>query len=184
MLRETISVLPCFLFYIIWFVFGIQTNKATLSGIIIAIVAIGIVQATLIFLNKIKHNLEPENQNWLILAQKKIRMALYAASGVAVFVCVDLSMALLQSREATISAVRINCHRTSNAPGRASVELESYNGKMCLKLSNKTGSVLYVSEEKVFRSVLIGEYANLTVEIADSQIFGVETYILSATIKK
>lgn len=184
MSREAILTIPCILLIFTWFVSDIQTNKITLSCAIIAVVAIGIVQATSIVLNKIKHKLEPTDQNWLILAQKKIRMALYIASCVSVFVCVDFFMALPQSRVATISALRINCRHTSNVPGRVSTELESYNGKICLKLSNGTGSLLYVPEKKVFRTVSIGEPVSLIVETADSQLFGVDTYFLNATIKK
>ena len=184
MTRENALALMYILLMYLWFTGDIQANSFLLSCAIIAIVAVGILQAISVLLQLLEQNLQPVDQTWLILARRRFNIPLYIVSTLSVLVCADLLIALPKARESTRSATRVYCRETSNVPGRVSGDLLVYKGKMCFKLADKTGTILYVPERSVLRGVVLGDFVTLSMETIDSLLFGDDAYLMSLRIEK
>lgn len=184
MTRKNVLALIYLLLIYLWFISDIQANSFLLSCATISIVATGILQVTSVLLQMFERNLQPVDQAWLILARRKFNILLYIVSTLSILVCADLLIALPNAKESTRSATRVYCRETSNVPGRVSSDLLVYKGKMCFKIADKTGAILYVPESNVFRGVLLGDFVTLSMGTIDSLLFGHDAYLMNPRIEK
>ena len=177
--------LPCGLAAFWWIAHDIQTNKPAAGLAMFAIMGIGMIQFALLMLSATpkKNATTATGRAWLAPAKTVFNVVLFLVGGLAALICADLHSALPQSKFITVSARRIYDRETHASPGRLLGQKKLYGGRMAFKSDDAAvAERLFVRGEEIFRSISLGERVTLRLQVADSLLFGSNTYLLGVSL--